>query len=224
LLSFSFLSFSQDSIFQWKVSSKKIGSNQFEVIFTTEGNPNWQLYAPNQSFSNVPNTEIQFDSAVLFNNRFETSGKNKTEQSAIFGEPVHYNEGPTTWKAVITIPGKIPAILQDTMLYTYGRGEEFYPATAVPFSVNLEGGVESGSRIKIASVDIKKPVMPCGDEDAADKSLFGIFLLGFLGGLIALITPCVFPLIPLTVSFFTKKSGTRQKGVRNALLYGLSIF
>jgi thiol:disulfide interchange protein len=48
--------------------------------------------------------------------------------------------------------------------------------------------------------------------------------LGLVGGLIALVTPCVFPLIPLTVSFFTKKSGSRKRGVTNALLYGLCIF
>src|SRR5689334_1677883 len=71
LLAISFSCFSQDSIYHWKVSSKKIGSNQYEIIFSTEGNSGWQLYAPNQSFSDVPTTEIQFDSAVQFNNKFE---------------------------------------------------------------------------------------------------------------------------------------------------------
>ena len=53
--------------------------------------------------------------------------------------------------------------------------------------------------------------------------LWGILGLGFLGGLIALLTPCVFPMIPLTVSFFTKQSGNRSKGIANAILYGLFI-
>lgn len=56
-----------------------------------------------------------------------------------------------------------------------------------------------------------------------NKGLWGIFIAAFLSGFLALLTPCVFPMIPLTVSFFTKQSGTRQKGIRNALLYGLSI-
>ena len=55
------------------------------------------------------------------------------------------------------------------------------------------------------------------------KGLWKIFFLAFFGGLTALLTPCVFPMIPMTVSFFTKHSGTRQKGIANALLYGLSI-
>ena len=50
-----------------------------------------------------------------------------------------------------------------------------------------------------------------------------IFLAGFVGGLLAFLTPCVFPMVPLTVSFFTKRSGTRAKGIRNAIYYGLSI-
>lgn len=55
------------------------------------------------------------------------------------------------------------------------------------------------------------------------KSGFSIFILGFLGGLIALLTPCVFPMIPLTVSFFTKGSHNRRKGIFNAALYGFFI-
>ena len=56
-----------------------------------------------------------------------------------------------------------------------------------------------------------------------NKSLWTIFFLAFLGGLAALLTPCVFPMIPMTVSFFTKHSGSRQKGIANAIFYGISI-
>ncbi len=68
------------------------------------------------------------------------------------------------------------------------------------------------------------PIAPCGDDDTKNQSLFSIFLLGYLGDLIALLTPCVFPMIPVTVSFFTKKSGDKKKGVGNAVLYGFFIF
>ena len=65
----------------------------------------------------------------------------------------------------------------------------------------------------------------CGDGSRSEKygSLFGIFFAGMLGGILALITPCVFPMIPLTVSFFTKRSTTRRKGISNALAYAISI-
>lgn len=61
------------------------------------------------------------------------------------------------------------------------------------------------------------------EEAIADSSLWVIFLWGFGGGLIALLTPCVWPMIPMTVSFFLKKSGNRRKSIRDALIYGASI-
>ncbi len=61
------------------------------------------------------------------------------------------------------------------------------------------------------------------EGDVADKSLWVIFLLGFVGGLVALFTPCVWPIIPMTVSFFLKRSGDKKKGLRDAITYGISI-
>lgn len=68
---------------------------------------------------------------------------------------------------------------------------------------------------KTAAAEIPAP--------APSRSLWSIFFLAFLGGFAALFTPCVFPMIPMTVSFFTKQSKSRAKGIRNAIFYGLSI-
>ena len=62
-----------------------------------------------------------------------------------------------------------------------------------------------------------------GEQSVTDSSLFYIFLLGLVGGLVALFTPCVWPIIPMTVSFFLKRSGNRRKGIRDAITYGISI-
>ncbi|HLY68500.1 MAG TPA: cytochrome c biogenesis protein CcdA, partial [Puia sp.] len=86
------------------------------------------------------------------------------------------------------------------------------------------GGVRATARIKINSFDIDHPVNKCGDDTAQGKGLWKIFLLGLVGGFIALLTPCVFPLIPLTVSFFTKQSANNKKGAGNAMVYGFFIF
>ena len=59
--------------------------------------------------------------------------------------------------------------------------------------------------------------------DTKDNSLIGIFLLGMLGGLVALLTPCVWPIIPMTVSFFLKRNKERSKGIREAITYGICI-
>lgn len=68
-----------------------------------------------------------------------------------------------------------------------------------------------------SDVDLEK------EDKVAERSFFVIFILSFLSGFAALLTPCVFPMIPLTVSFFTKQSKTKAKGIRNAIIYGLSI-
>ena len=62
-----------------------------------------------------------------------------------------------------------------------------------------------------------------GEESISDSSLWYIFIMGFVGGLVALFTPCVWPIIPMTVSFFLKRAGNRRKGIRDAMIYGVSI-
>ena len=83
----------------------------------------------------------------------------------------------------------------------------------------------SSTNLKITAIDLANPVNKCGGTGAEDsKGLLSIFILGFLGGLIGLIMPCTFPMIPLTVSFFTKRAASRSKGIANAFIYGFFIF
>lgn len=72
-------------------------------------------------------------------------------------------------------------------------------------------------------IDSAKFVNQCGAVVASDPTLWWVFLGGLLGGLLALLTPCVFPMIPMTVTFFVKRSKDRATGLRNAFLYGASI-
>ncbi|MFN5784980.1 MAG: protein-disulfide reductase DsbD family protein, partial [Flavobacteriia bacterium] len=94
-------------------------------------------------------------------------------------------------------------------------------------------------KVKAEELNIKNPISDVKFEDSreGDKvesneepkkkegngSLLTIFLLSFLSGLAALLTPCVFPMIPMTVSFFTKQSKSKAEGIRNAVIYGISI-
>jgi len=227
LLSY-FPGISQDStaaIQDWSISSKKISEKKYEIHFTGTISSGWQVYAPNQVLLDVKTTELQFaDSSIRQEGEFAVISGTKQISSPIFENTiVKVQEGKLEWKAVISIDTVVPSKLQGSLFYTYGRNDEFYPSTLVPFVTSLEGGVEAAS-IKIPSIDIYNPVNRCGDEGTRNKSILSIFLLGLLGGLIALLTPCVFPMIPVTVTFFTKKSGERKKGIGNAVLYGVFIF
>jgi len=88
--------------------------------------------------------------------------------------------------------------------------------------VNISGDVIDQVR-PIVRETFVTPVGDCGEENIASSSLLWTFIFGFLGGLLALLTPCVFPMIPLTVSYFTKGSTDRASGIRNGLIYGASI-
>lgn len=122
-----------------------------------------------------------------------------------------------------------------------GTPEETVAATTEPAkdSAKLETVVENPAKgtvtvtetsrldpkqLKIESIDFQKPLTDCGTAAAkVDENYWTYLFLGFIGGLIALLTPCVFPMIPLTVSFFTKGSMNKAKGKRDAFIYGFFI-
>lgn len=87
-----------------------------------------------------------------------------------------------------------------------------------PQDPNFQGFFDSKREINAA-----KFINSCTHAEEEGSSIWWVFIAGFLGGLIALLTPCVFPMIPLTVSFFTKRSKDRKTGLRNALWYSSSI-
>ena len=97
-------------------------------------------------------------------------------------------------------------------------------AASAPDTLSVNQGMG-----KDAVSDLWAPVIPelkaYGDKalTQADGSLWMLLVGGFLGGLVALVTPCVWPMIPMTVSFFLKRSKDRKKGIRDAILYGISI-
>jgi len=218
-------SHSQDSAhYKWTVTARKQADKVYEISFSTSGVNGWQLYAPEQSFDEFKTAEIIFPDSTIGRTPIQASGDAKDIKSTIFENArVKLFDGATNWKQTISFNKVVPASLQGTLNYSYGRNDEFYTGS-FPFALTLEGGVASTTRIKISSIDIDHPVNTCGDDIGEHKSIWSIFILGLLGGFIALFTPCVFPMIPLTVSFFTKQSERRRKAVLKASWYGLSIF
>ena len=92
--------------------------------------------------------------------------------------------------------------------------------TANDSLVKDEVAIDSTSKTEVKT---DKVVGGEPNKKSTDRSLLAIFIIAFFSGFAALLTPCVFPMIPMTVSFFTKQSKTRAKGIKNAIIYGLSI-
>ena len=216
-------------VFNWKVITKKIAEKKYELIFSAlapEGpDSSCRLYAPGQDLDGTKSAEINFIDSSISIESFSSANNIQTVPSTIFSKgSAQVINGPAEWKAVIIFKNIVPANLLGSLIFYYNRGEDFKSDPPFSFSVALEGGMATGGKIKVSSIDIKHPVNNCGDDPTQNKSLATIFLLGFLGGLIALITPCVFPMIPVTVTFFTKKAPGRKKGIFNAVWYGVFIF
>lgn len=226
LLLFTVSSLAQDSTgaIHWSVKSNKKEEGKYELVFSLPGTGGWQVYAPNQVFEGVKTAELQFsDSAIQAAGSFVENGSRKSIGHPFFGQGVEVYEDKVEWTVPVLIQGTVPEKILGNLQYSYGKSEEFFTGN-YEFQVALEGGIKPATKIKVASIDINNPVVPCGDGGTKNKSILAIFLLGLAGGLIALLTPCVFPMIPVTVTFFTKKSQDKRKGILNGVVYGLFIF
>ncbi len=214
------------SSWKWQVKSVRLGDNKFELQCAVKVPAQWDLYAPGQDISGITSSSLSFsDSSVQFIRSLSAYSPTKSTPISIFDNKVFQLQADTIlWKAIISLPDPIPANLLGKLGFTYGRGDAFYPQEMVEVNFQMEGGVEANKSLTIKGLDIKNPLNNCGLAPVTESNgLWKIFFLGLLGGLIALLTPCVFPMIPLTVSFFTKKSES-GKGLFNAVTYGFFIF
>ena len=129
--------------------------------------------------------------------------------------------------AAATPAEKVTAPAEDTKPETQPVSQTVTPADTA--STGIIGGADGPTDINVAgNIDLWKPVIndlqSYGETTSqGDMSWFYIFITGFLGGLLALFTPCVWPIIPMTVSFFLKRSKDKKKGIRDAWTYGASI-
>ncbi|MGB4846107.1 MAG: cytochrome c biogenesis protein CcdA, partial [Ferruginibacter sp.] len=232
LFLFQFSAFAQDSAnVKWEATGKKIAEGQFEIHLKGTIKSDWFLYAKSNESVGLEGLKISFsDSAIVLDGVQQVNGNLKTITDKIFEVQAEVGEGNIEIVQKIKLSGSVPVRLKAVLLYNTASANAFIPEEK-KIEIEMEGGVDmsSSNRILIPTIDLKNPVNDCGGtgisiEESGSGSLLTIFLLGFLGGLVALITPCVFPMIPLTVSFFTKKAITRKQGIFNASLYGFFIF
>lgn len=234
----SFIGFSQtdDEPVLWTQELNQISDTEFELIIKADILKEWHVYSQFTAEGGSQPSEFIFEKA---GEEIELLGKAEesetiTEFSEIFEVDETYFKDHLTFTQKIKILDANVNLVKVLLYYQVCKdvcipGEQEFIFALDGGPVNLEEKtIDERSAIlsEALMLDLKnKDLLTDGLEDTLDEgsSLWMIFGLGFLGGLIALLTPCVFPMIPLTVSFFTKQSGTKSKGVTNALLYGFFI-
>ncbi len=232
----SFLLFSQNfEPVKWEESIEKISDSDFEITMSAKIEDGWYMYSqeepdglgPLPTYFEYKNQEGNYK---LIGNTSEPNVKAKYDK--IFDLGVKKFEKGATFKQRISLLNKELDFIEVYISYQTCDDEKCVQGDHT-FKLNLDGSkakidvVEIDERSKQLSKQLDLNVTGWDEfesQTVEKKSNFSIFILGFLGGLIALLTPCVFPMIPLTVSFFTKSSGSVKKGLFNSVLYGFFIF
>ena len=216
---------------------------QLEVSFQGTIDKGWHVYGTNIKDGGPTAASVTLEKQVGIEpvGKLETIGDVHTINDAMFGMEVETIEGEVTFKQTFNITSEAYEV---SGYLTYGacNDQNCMPPTTVDFSFK-NGNVASAPAEAEATAeeapqdpanaltasDLWTPVV--GELNSsenvasqADTSLLWIFLMGIVGGLLALLTPCVWPIIPMTVSFFLKRSkDNRSQGIRDAITYGISI-
>ena len=215
----------------WQLTAEKISTQEYRITFTTNNEKGWEIFSPEADFEGIKAAQlILSDSTITIKEPLSLANFSdlRTIKSQIFdGRSYPIVSTKAAFQATIQFASTVPAQFIARLSYSFGNDAkgEFYQEE-VELQTNLEGGVQAVTRMLIPGLDLGAPKQQCavGEANESGNGPMKIFLLGFLGGLFALLTPCVFPMIPLTVSYFTKHSDNKKKGKQLAIVYGLFIF
>ena len=237
----------QDPV-QFKYEWKKISDTEAQIVFTGTIDAGWHVYStdlpeggPISATFNVDQIEgLELDGKLM------PEGKEIESFDKVFDMKLRYFEEKAVFVQKLKITGA-NYFIEGYLQYGSCNDENCLPPTNYEFSVSgkgvasasaSEGDVIPAMKLtpatqavssNVSTADYWAPVIDklnaFGEEtaNAANQSWFIIFITGFIGGLLALFTPCVWPIIPMTVSFFLKRSKDKKKGIRDAWTYGASI-
>ena len=223
---------------KWDFGIEDLGNQEYNLVYTAKIDENWNVYSQRSEEGGPVPTSFEYESiegASLVGKGVET-GYKKEGPDPLFDD---VNVVKYTWKEDFVVKQKIKVTdaskpITGYLTFMTCDDTRCLNPTDIDFSFNIQDNVAEEVILTDAftdqdpTSDTKWPVMaePVSDciESIDTSSLFWTFIQGLGFGLLALLTPCVFPMIPLTVSFFTKsntaKDGKKRNGTFDAILYG----
>ncbi|MFO8067997.1 MAG: cytochrome c biogenesis protein CcdA [Bacteroidales bacterium] len=235
----------------WSFSHKEKGENVYELEFKAVIEQNWAIYGPDIPAGGPIATSIEFnksDDYKLIDGLVSPDVDVKYDPN--FEMELAMISGQATFTQLVKVISDEEVIITGELVYMSCDDSRCLPPDYIDFEFKLPAAKavekqEAATKAEIeplieiddttATIDIEEEVKAEEteeksiqqqeelSEDKEESSLFWDLIKGFLGGLLALLTPCVFPMIPLTVSYFLRNAGNRRKAVRDALFYGFSI-
>ncbi|MBM0656496.1 thioredoxin family protein [Capnocytophaga genosp. AHN8471] len=225
---------------KWKTAVEKINDNEYYLVATASIEAGWKLYGQNIPPNGPVPTSFKYTQDPIF----ELVGK--TEESKpivkhdkVFDMEIAYFYRQAVFKQRIKLLGEVTSIsIKAEVEFMSCDDSNCLPPDTVDLEFFLSGtatanqgatpqftfgnNTDANNTVPATTVSQTTPKAPA-TTPISHQGLWTIFFISFLSGFAALLTPCVFPMIPMTVSYFTKQSKTKAKGIRNAISYGISI-
>ena len=232
---------------KWSTSVEKISDTEYDLISTAKIDRGWHLYSQDVPEDGPIPTTFIYDTgadAEVIGNTVEEEGR--TVDDPVFNMRIKFFEDAAEFRQRISLINKELSIVKGEVEFMVCDDIRCLPPSYIDLDFDLtKAKTSTGSSTSGASgsgaIDFQDPsgkdtAVSASDDGAKAKverskeesesdntGLWTIFILGMGAGLIALFTPCVFPLIPMTVSFFTKQSQNKAQGIKNAIIYGICI-
>ena len=224
---------------KWSTSVEKISDTEYNLVSIATIDKGWHLYSQNVPDDGPIPTTFTYteDGFQLLENTKEEEGH--TVDDPVFEMKIKFFENKAEFKQRIKVLNNELSIVKGEVEFMVCDDARCLPPSYVDLEFNLSNSESvssnSGKEETVQNIfEIPKDKEEVKQENTISKTsskpeneeqkgLFTIFIVAFLSGFLALLTPCVFPMIPMTVSFFIKQSKSKSKGIRNAVIYGLSI-
>ncbi len=239
-LSFAFLilvsthAFSQvEEPVKWSMSHEKTGEREAVLVFTAEIEEHWHLYSTDIDMA-PPATTFWFegDTALYELVGGITESESVEEFDPNFDMVLKYFADEAVFTQKIRLLTDEPVTVSGMLNYMCCDDTRCLPPEDVEFSFGFNGAVVAEESTEIATGDYKPTSEIIKDkaileemkmEDLEYSNMLDLFIMAFIFGLIAILTPCVFPMIPMTVSFFMHEGENKAKGKFQAIAFGISI-
>jgi len=225
---------------RWDSRVEKVADNEYALLFTARIDEGWHLYAQDIPAGGPIPTAFTF--LLPDNTRLIGSVAELTEGEVIFdksfGMDVKMFSKEAVFRQIVKIISGNTAVIDASVEYASCDDRRCLPPEEETFSIRLgEDDIQNLGSVDSSGVDpLKRTVTLPGSSGISsdtvagtgavalkDKSLWGLFILAFLLGFAGLLTPCVYPMIPMTVSFFMQGSEQRGRALLRAAVFGLSI-
>ena len=226
ILFLGFTSFSQilDPV-KWETKVEKISKNEFNLISIATIDKGWHLYSQDVPEDGpIPTSFIYDDDGGVVKITGNTQeGEGTIEFTKLFGEEgmdIEHFSNKATFIQKIEVVGaknKVHAFVE----FMACNDTQCTPPKEVDLEFDLTKATVA--KTKIEKNNTNQEVKTKTKNKESRGGLWAIFFIAFFSGFAALLTPCVFTMIPMTVSFFTKQSKSKGAGIRNAIIYGISI-